>query len=317
MSTGFSAPSVPSPSVAASDRVDRQQSNDARRRPLLAAVLTLVVPGLGHVYAGQLMRGVAAFAILSLASLLATYAFLIVPPSPWLLAVVMTLSVAIVIGTAIDAARMARAAPRPYAPKPINRWYVYAGALVVGLGLGGGLQRLRERVLEGYRHPSVSMAETLLVGDWFFVDKRASMRRVLTHGTIVVYESPENADDKIVKRVVGLPGDTLAARADTLIRNGRVVREPYANVRPYTSPVGSVEFRESGTWGPLLVPTDSIFVLGDNRNASKDSRHVGFIPTRNVIGKPRLIYYSYDPKGDWALPFVTAIRWRRLGTKPQ
>jgi signal peptidase I len=242
---------------------------------------------------------------------------LAVPASAWLLALATTVSIGLLIGVVVDAARVARRAQRPYEIKPVNRWYVYAMVLALGLGLGAAVQNLRERVLEPYRNPSAAMAEALLVGDWFFVDKRASTRTALAHESIVVYESPEDPTDKIVKRIVGLPGDSLAARNDTLIRNGRTVIEPYATFTRYASAVDSAMRAGLGNWGPLLVPADSIFVLGDNRHASRDSRHVGFIPTRGVVGKPRLIYYSYDPEGDWALPFLTAVRWSRLGTMPQ
>jgi signal peptidase I len=287
------------------------------RRPWLAALLSLLLPGLGHVYAGRFTRGVAAFAILSLASLVATWAYLTVPPSRWLLALVTMLSIGLLVGVAVDAARLAREAQRPYQIKRVNRWYAYAAVVALGLGLGAVLEILRERFLEPYRNPSAAMANALLVGDWFFVDKRESTRTALAHGAIVVYQSPEDASNKIVKRIVGLPGDSLVARHDTLIRNGRVVIEPYVSIAPYRSDVDSALSAGMGNWGPLRVPPDSVFVLGDNRHASKDSRHVGFISARNVVGKPRLIYYSYDPAGDWTLPFLTAVRWSRLGTMPR
>ena len=287
------------------------------RRPWLAALLSLLLPGLGHVYAGRFTRGVAAFALASLASVVVTLLCLVVPPSRWLLALVVTVSVGVIVGVAVDAARAAREAQRPYEIKRVNRWPVYAAVVVFGFGLGIAVDTLRERFLEPFRNPSAAMSEALLVGDWFFVDRRLSARTTLARGAMVVYESPENPNEKIVKRIVGLPGDSLAARNDTLVRNGQVVVERYVSLQRSRTDTDSAMNAAMGNWGPLRVPADSIFVLGDNRRESKDSRHVGFIPIRGVVGKPRLIYYSYDPEGDWALPFVTAVRWSRLGTMPQ
>jgi signal peptidase I len=157
------------------------------------------------------------------------------------------------------------------------------------------------------------MAQTFLLGDWVFVDKRASTRLAIGHTALVTYRSPDDYSVAL-KRVVGVRGDTLLMRNDTLIRNGKIIEEPYATVSH--SPTRD-DLDRMHNWGPVNVSGDSIFVLGDNRHASKDSRHVGLIPIANVLGKPRMVYYSYDPQGDTALPALTAIRWSRLGSSPR
>ena len=149
--------------------------------------------------------------------------------------------------------------------------------------------------------------------DFLYVDERASTRHAIVHNALVAYRSPDDGSSVVIKRVVGVPGDTLRMRNDSLIRNDRIIEEPFVTI---SLTLGD-SLNEMGNWGPVTVSDDSMFVLGDNRHASKDSRHVGLIPIANVLGKPRLIYYSYDPEAEARLPFLTAVRWKRIGMMPQ
>jgi signal peptidase I len=288
-------------------------SDDVRtgkhRRPWLAAVFSFLQPGLGHVYAGRLDRAIAVIAVLLLAGVASTLLLLTMTLGSWVVALLL-LAAALYAGVAADAVFVARAAPEPYFLKRSNSWYVYAGTLTLGIAL----RSLHERVIERFRIPSEAMAQTILLGDWLFVDKRASTRRTIVHTALVTYRSPDDYSVAL-KRVVGVQGDTLLMRNDTLIRNGRIIEESYATINP--SSTASDVLDRMRNWGPVNVTGDSIFVLGDNRHASKDSRHVGPIPTANVLGKPRIIYYSYDPEGGTPLPALTAIRWKRLGLSPR
>ncbi|HET7604032.1 MAG TPA: signal peptidase I [Gemmatimonadales bacterium] len=212
------------------------------------------------------------------------------------------------------------------------------GALVVFL-------LLRTFLIEGYHIPSGSMERTLLVGDWLFVNKalygaevpllhrRLPPVREPRRGDVVVFDSKDDPDQKIVKRLVGLPGDTLAMRASHLIRNGVVVDEPYVihtdtsetaepwrDVMrgwqlPYLAADTTGYHPDLQNWGPIVVPPDSLFVLGDNRENSLDSRFWGFLPSENLRGSPMFVYYSYDAGSNDALPWVTNVRWGRVGER--
>ena len=155
-------------------------------------------------------------------------------------------------------------------------------------------------------------------------------------GDLVVFHSVEE-DLAVVKRVMGLPGDTLSMRDGVVIRNGVRLSEPYITPPPALrseSPEVRARMRSwqlphfAGSapagydpdlyqWGPIVVPPESLFVMGDNRDQSYDGRYWGFLPRRNVRGAPLVIYYSYDPASWRPLPFLSAIRWGRLGTWPR
>jgi signal peptidase I len=207
---------------------------------------------------------------------------------------------------------------------------------------------LRIFLFQAFRIPSPSMERTLLVGDWLFVNKaiygatipftgwQTPSFREPAHGDIVVFISVETPDLDVVKRVIGLAGDTLEMRGHTIYRNGVAVEEPNARYDSATTPdaremrakirdwqLGHLARDTAGYWpdrdhwGPIVVPHDSMFVMGDNRDQSWDGRYWGFLPRTNIRGTPLFIYYSYDPATYKPLPFLTNIRWGRIFHVPR
>lgn len=213
---------------------------------------------------------------------------------------------------------------------------------------------MRAFVMEAYRIPSGSMMPTLLVGDWLFVNKfiyGAHIPFTDAHlpavhdprrGDVVVFVSPYQADEAargedptptLVKRLRGLPGDTLYMRDAVLYINGVPQKEPFIRADPHASDgidplfewqkrVGLTQSRFGSApiqpthdnWGPIVVPPGHMFMMGDNRYDSKDSRYWGFVPRNNVRGEPMFVYYSYNgDDSDRPLPFITDIRWSRIG----
>jgi signal peptidase I len=208
---------------------------------------------------------------------------------------------------------------------------------------------LRTFLVEAFRIPSGSMENTLLIGDFLFVNKALYGAEVPIIGTrlpavreprrndILVFDSVEDEGLKVVKRLIGMPGDTLSMENGELFRNGERVNEPYAVHSDLTrseDPIQRAKMREwqlphlvkrdaakyqpdLQDWGPIVVPADSFFMMGDNRDSSYDGRYWGFLPRKNVRGRPLVVYFSYDPSSWRALPFLTAVRWTRLFTSPQ
>lgn len=208
---------------------------------------------------------------------------------------------------------------------------------------------LRTFLVEAFRIPSGSMEHTLLIGDFLFVNKalygaevpivgaRLPAVREPRRNDILVFDSVEEPGLKVVKRLIGMPGDTLAMEGGALYRNGEKVEEAYVihtdharsedamqrlKMREWQLP--HLVQRDAATykpdlqeWGPIVVPADSFFMMGDNRDSSYDGRYWGFLPRQNVRGRPLLVYFSYDANSWRSLPFVTAIRWGRLFSTPE
>jgi len=169
---------------------------------------------------------------------------------------------------------------------------------------------IRTFVVQAFKIPTGSMEETLLIGDHLLVNKfvfgptaSAAERGLLPIGTIkrldvLVFKYPEEPDRDFIKRVIGLPGDTVELREKKVYINGKPLDEPYVHfLSPPSGPselheVTSLDVRER--YGPVTVPPDHYFMMGDNRDNSQDSRYWGFLPRENIKGKSLVIYWSYQ-----------------------
>ncbi|MFI5239017.1 MAG: signal peptidase I [Gemmatimonadales bacterium] len=202
----------------------------------------------------------------------------------------------------------------------------------------------RALVVEMYKIPTASMQRTLLVGDFLVVNKMVYGAHVpFTHfrlpsfhdprrGDVIVFKWPSDPRVNFVKRVVGIPGDTLLMQNGVLTRNGVALKEAYVTHSSVDADMAADEFRwqrdylvksarasetywpSRNNWGPLVVPAHDFFVLGDNRDNSLDSRYWGFVPDSLVRGEPMFVYYSYRPDSASTWSWLTDARWRRVGT---
>ncbi len=202
---------------------------------------------------------------------------------------------------------------------------------------------LRTFVVESFRISSGSMETTLLVGDLLLVNKAVYGAEVPftpihlpgfedpQRGDIVVLEPPfDGWEAPYVKRIVATPGDEIAMRRGDLHVNGERQIETFVQhiaadqdeydprfewQREYlVSGVDTETYRPSrDNWGPLRVPAGEYFVMGDNRDNSEDSRYWGFVPRGLIKGRPLIIYYSFEYGKLRPLPWLTDVRWRRIG----
>ena len=175
---------------------------------------------------------------------------------------------------------------------------------------------IRTFFVQAFKIPSGSMIPTLLIGDHILVNKfiygvrNPLTRELWIHGRtprrreVIVFIFPKNRKLDFIKRVIGLPGEIVEIRNKQVFINGVPLKEPYVQ---HTDPrILPKELSPRDNFGPVKVPAGHLFVLGDNRDQSHDSRFWGFVPIRDVKGKAFIIYFSWDPK-------TFHVRWRRIG----
>jgi signal peptidase I len=197
---------------------------------------------------------------------------------------------------------------------------------------------VRTWVVQAFKIPTGSMENNLLIGDHLLVNKfavgptaTAAERALLPvhdirRGDIVVFKYPEEPERDFIKRVIGLPGETLEVRDKQVLINGKALDEPYVHfLRPAGDSQEVTSFGVRDRYGPVTVPENHYFMMGDNRDNSQDSRYWGFLPAHYIKGKALMIYWSYDgetagnaddsalKKALMVIPsFVTGTRWGRL-----
>jgi signal peptidase I len=204
----------------------------------------------------------------------------------------------------------------PRRRKSVLREYVEAIAIAILLALV-----IRTLIVQAFTIPSGSMMDTLQVGDYILVNKflygpelpmtdyRLPALRVPHRGDIIVFKYPQDEKRDFIKRIIGTPGDTVQVRGQQVFINGRALEESaYVRKNPTALPhTASPTFcGYAYACEPLVVPPDSYFVMGDNRDNSQDSRYWGFVKRDKIKGKAFLIYWSWDSDHHW-------LRWRRLG----
>jgi signal peptidase I len=200
---------------------------------------------------------------------------------------------------------------------------------------------LRTFIVQTFVITSGSMEETLLVGDMLVVNRAAIGTRVLgsglripgysrpERGDVLVFDPPHEETLKLIKRLVGMPGDTLEMRSRTLYVNGVPQDEPYVHhsgvpdgpapemswqrdhVLAGVDPRAYSPTRDN--WGPLVIPGDRYFMLGDNREASYDSRYWGLLEGWRLEGRAVFKYYSYNKGSYRPFPWIREVRWGRIG----
>jgi signal peptidase I len=189
----------------------------------------------------------------------------------------------------------------------------YAEALAVAFILA---LFIRTFIVQAFKSPSGSMLPTLQIGDHILVNKfRYGIRlpilgeRVVKladprRGDIIVFVYPVDPHKDFIKRVIGEPGDTVEIRHKQIFVNDEKIDDPFGHF--VDGPGDQSRLTPRDNYGPVKVPADKVFVMGDNRDRSYDSRFWGFVPLDDVKGKAFVIYWSWDGEDRW-------VRWERIG----
>ena len=183
---------------------------------------------------------------------------------------------------------------------------------------------IRTFIIQAFKIPSGSMEKTLLIGDHLLVSKFSYgvhvpneipfvniqlfkdiifFLSVPERYDIIVFKFPRDETTDFIKRVIGLPGEILELKNQKVYINNKLIEDPYAR---HTAPSGSGGFVQRDNYGPMVIPDGHVFVMGDNRENSKDSRYWGFLDITKIRGKAQMIYWSWDSQASW-------VRFGRMG----
>lgn len=294
-----------------------------KRKPYIALLLSIVAPGLGHIYCGKLMKG---FILLGLIYIYFPIVLLMgmAGEKSSIYYVILMASIIfsslVMIYTIIDAFFLAKR-EKYINPGQANRPWVYAIIMAVAM-IATWLfpLNIRNNHVQAFKIPASSMIPNLLIGDYLFADKAIYKKRMPRRGEIVIFLYPRDRQKYFIKRVIGLPGDRIEIRGQEFIINGRplnpvpqvyaefngnkgkikgfVASEVIDNINYSTFLIESK--RPAQREGTFTVPDGHCFVMGDNRFNSHDSRHFGSILLKDIIGRADFIYFP-------------AQKWSRFG----
>jgi signal peptidase I len=220
-----------------------------------------------------------------------------------------------------------------HSPKSVPREYLESVVVAIILALF-----IRTFVVQAFKIPTGSMETNLLIGDHLLVNKvvyspsagaledALLAKKPIERGHVIVFKYPEDPTRDFIKRVIGLPGEKVELKNKKVFINDRPLDEPYVHfLQPPLAPndpeYGTTEVQFN--YGPVMVPPDSLFVMGDNRDNSKDSRFWGFLPRDQVKGRALLVYWSYEASReeyhrtgvDWVRDTLASFgktRWSRF-----
>ncbi len=293
------------------------------RKWWIAALLHILTLGLGQIYNGQAKKGLLSlgfFVVVLIVMVLFMMGLPVIAPFNVVLSFLLFLSFYIYVLK--DAVSTARKLGSTYKRKVYNKWYLYVGiTLIPGFVVS---PVVKNTIAEAYRIPSGGMEPTLLVGDYMLANKMTCRFKEPKNGDVIVFTYPGDGKTKYVKRLIATSGQTVEIINKKVFVDGEEIllsvlagegdaagpilpHYPAGPHAPFTFNVfdGTTAYNRDN-FGPYKVPSDSFFVMGDNRDGSFDSRFWGPVPTRLIIGKATITHWSWDHANKH-------VRWERIG----
>jgi len=275
------------------------------KEPLLAVIWSILLPGLGQIYAGRLIRGIV-FLVSPLIVVILAFLYVInrnTPTSPSLISFVM-LFVGFNLYIMIDAYYCVKAYNAAHKLEREIKFvksiifivvilifsFVFNPSCLISKGIGS---YIKQNCVQVFKMSAGSMSPTLLNGDSVFADKTIYKKSDPQRGDLVVFIYPRDRKIDFIKRIAGLPNEIIEIKNGGILINGKPIEYPSARKHFY--------YYNRGAFGmpgkPIKIPQDSYFVLGDNSRASLDSRYWGFVPRKDILGKVYKILYPFDRSG--------------------
>lgn len=284
------------------------------RRPWLAGLLSLLGGPLGQIYVGRMRRSLLLWLVGACIFPILVFTTISVPiPRPGLIGLFVC-AAAVPMCFAVDAFLLARR-DRFLPVKRYQRWWVYVFFFALFCGGNNAVAHfVRAYVCEAFLVPTRGMSPTILPGECILVDKLWYHCDRIRRGDVVVFRSEGPGSPMFMQRVAGLPGDEIEIKSERVFVNGAPWDDPHA---VFTGPLPP--FKEMVDYGPAQVPADRVFLLGDNRRLSKDSRMRGPIPLSDLCGVARFIYWSRErsfPNPEDTTQFAPGpFHWDRVGRR--
>lgn len=268
------------------------------RRAWQAGLLNLFGSGLGHLYCGQPLRALGVL----LVSCLFPALLMLSPVQLSTLSAILVGGLLFVLWVIIDAVRWAQRTGSGYQLQWYNRWYFYLlWFLVVGF-IGGFIkEQVRTHHVQAFKIPSGAMLPTLQIGDYILVDKGTYKTHEPLRGDVVVFPYPKDPQKTFIKRIVGLPGETISIQKKQVFINETALKEPYIHF----SDTSGKQLPRRDMLDPVTIPTNGYFMLGDNRDQSHDSRFWGPVARSEILGQAKVVYFSWDSD-------ASRVRWERI-----
>ncbi len=274
------------------------------RKPWIAGLLTFLSIGLGHVYAGEARKGILLF--LGQGILFIILGLLLIASPLVILILFIGCAVGYFIFCLLNAIKIAQQNKAEYQLKKFNRWYIYlaywvVASLIIQPIFAAGF---KEHVIQAYKIPAGSMLPTLQIGDMILANKTIYNFQEPKRGDVVVFEFPKDPSIDYIKRIVAIGGDTVEIINKKLYLNG--VQQKEISVINTSNKMFSSTVNPRDNLGPITVPQNAIFLLGDNRDNSYDSRFWGPVNQNKIKGKAICLYWSWNSMD-------SKIRWNRIG----
>ncbi len=263
--------------------------------------LNLLMPGLAQISCGKIKRGIIWYFLAYLVTSAAAY-ICIYPLAPLNIIFAAILIITFYLLIVLDAQRIAKDPLNSLNLKPLAGYSVLVSivilhSLIINPVISGVI---KHNFIQAYQFPSKSMTPTILQGDRILVNKYIYKSKDPSHGDVVIFPYPKKPKQDYLKRIIAIGGDKIEIKSKKVFINGQELTENYA------VKLGPKIIKQRDDFGPITIPADSVFVMGDNRDNSYDSRYWGAVKKKDIKAKVINIYWSWDSD-------TGKVRWSRLG----